>query len=253
MVTVRMTTVFGVTSELNRNLLQGTNRSGYQGVHVNTDTTNKSTPLYTVIVDVSNIRYTVIVDVSNIRYTVIVDVSNIRYTVIVDVSNIRYTVIVDVSNIRYTVIVDVSNIREANVIIKHLDRAAPVVAEYVVGPLPSPSYHYPNPRREKLEVPYRYHPTYGVKAAYNALFSSMSRELLTIIEESYGASFVDCKDKCLVILPQKTSSAYSDRTIVVLYIIYKAEFPTVNTVGMMFLMKEKMAGKHLEEQGHNRP
>ncbi|KAI8793349.1 putative amine oxidase [copper-containing] [Biomphalaria glabrata] len=133
--------------------------------------------------------------------------------------------------------------REARVLIKHINRTPPVVVEYVVGPLPTPSYHFRNPRHYAL-VPYRYHPTYGLKNAFHSLVEILgnSPELLNIMKESFNATLVDCGSNCLNIVPQKTSSAYSERTLILLYLTYKIEFPTVNPLSMIFLMRETEPG-----------
>uniref|UniRef100_A0A0B6ZXL0 Amine oxidase n=1 Tax=Arion vulgaris TaxID=1028688 RepID=A0A0B6ZXL0_9EUPU len=129
-------------------------------------------------------------------------------------------------------------VREARVVIERPGLPVPVSEEYVVGPLPIPRYHYANPRRERSTVPYRFHPTYGIRAAYMELFRKISPELNAIIRESYGATFVKCSQNCLLLLPQRTSSAYSDSTLIVLSAYYATDFTTVNPVGLAFLMKE---------------
>ncbi|CAL1526132.1 unnamed protein product [Lymnaea stagnalis] len=130
-------------------------------------------------------------------------------------------------------------LREARVIVERPGLPTPVVSEYVVGPLPNPTYYRPNPRRERNSVSYRYHPTYGIHESFAALINEMrNKDLRTIITESYGAFFFDCEEACLMMLPQKTSSAYSDQTLVILSVMYKTDFVTINPVDMMFVMKE---------------
>ncbi|CAG5126831.1 unnamed protein product, partial [Candidula unifasciata] len=128
--------------------------------------------------------------------------------------------------------------REARVIIERPDLSEPVVEELVVGPLPDPRYHYLNPRRDRPKIPYRFHPSYGIHAAYTDLFHELTHELNDIILESYGTSFLNCTQDCLILLPQRTSSAYSDTTLIVLTAYYRAEFTTINSAGLIFVMKE---------------
>ncbi|GFS11561.1 amine oxidase [Elysia marginata] len=129
--------------------------------------------------------------------------------------------------------------REAQVVLEQPQAwATPVVQELVIGPLPHPTYHKPNPRRSSSNVPYRFHPTYGIHAAYRSLARQMNVAFNTIIRESYGASFVNCQHRCLVLLSQKTSSAYSDRTLIVLTAYYPSDFVTINPLDLMFVMKE---------------
>ncbi|BFY97189.1 hypothetical protein BsWGS_00229 [Bradybaena similaris] len=128
--------------------------------------------------------------------------------------------------------------REARVIVERSDLDEPVVEEYVVGPLPLPQYHYLNPRRQRPSIPYRFHPTYGLHAAYTDLFNEIPDELNDIIRESYGTTFKDCRQDCLVLLPEKTSSAYSDATLIILTAYYSTDFTTINPVGLLFVMTE---------------
>uniref|UniRef100_A0A2C9JXY0 Amine oxidase n=1 Tax=Biomphalaria glabrata TaxID=6526 RepID=A0A2C9JXY0_BIOGL len=41
---------------------------------------------------------------------------------------------------------------------------------------------------------------------------------------------------------QRTNSAYSEHTIILIYLVYKTDFPTVNTLDMVFLMNETHVG-----------
>ncbi|GFN80624.1 amine oxidase [Plakobranchus ocellatus] len=129
--------------------------------------------------------------------------------------------------------------REAQIVLERPHTwSVPFVQELVVGPLPRPTYHRQNSRRESRSVPYRFHPSYGTSSAYKSLAQKMSPSFHAIIRESYGAGFVDCQSRCLVMLSQKTSSAYSDRTLIVLTAYYSTDFVTINPLDLMFVMKE---------------
>ncbi|KAK3778062.1 hypothetical protein RRG08_044678 [Elysia crispata] len=129
--------------------------------------------------------------------------------------------------------------REAQVVMEQPQAwAAPMVQELIVGPLPQPAYHKLNPRRSSNSVPYRFHPSYGVHAAYQSFARHMNPAFDAIVRESYGASFINCQQRCLVLLSQKTSSAYSDRTLIVLTAYYPTDFVTINPLDLMFVMKE---------------
>ncbi|RUS77456.1 hypothetical protein EGW08_014762 [Elysia chlorotica] len=129
--------------------------------------------------------------------------------------------------------------REAQVVMEQPQAwATPMVQELVVGPLPQPTYHKPNPRRRNNSVPYRFHPSYGVHAAYQGLARLMNPSFDAIVRESYGASFLNCQNRCLVLLSQKTSSAYSETTLIVLTAYYPTDFVTINPLDLMFVMKE---------------
>nr|KAI8755816.1 putative amine oxidase copper-containing [Biomphalaria glabrata] len=131
--------------------------------------------------------------------------------------------------------------REARVFISHLNWIPPVVAEYVVGPLPTPTYHYYNPRHHE-HIPYRFHPTFGYRKARDSLKTYLNDELHMIFNESFGASLENCGRKCLDLMLQRTNSAYSEHTIILIYLVYKTDFPTVNTLDMVFLMNETHVG-----------
>lgn len=95
-----------------------------------------------------------------------------------------------------------------------------------------------------MRFAFRFHPAYGVRAAFNDLVNETPDELNDIIRESYGTSFINCRADCLILLPQKTSSAYTDSTLIVLTAYYGADFTTINPVGLSFVMKETKRGKN---------
>ncbi|XP_012936900.1 putative amine oxidase [copper-containing] [Aplysia californica] len=130
--------------------------------------------------------------------------------------------------------------REARVVLVRPDLDPPVVQELVVGPLPSPMYHRTNTRLRNSTVPYRFHPMYGLKGAYRELVNIVTRSpaMLRLLRESFGANIGDCGQRCLTFLPQRTSSAYSDTSLIVLSAYYSTEFTTIHPVPLMFVMKE---------------
>ena len=100
-------------------------------------------------------------------------------------------------------------LREAKVVIFHGDTNPPVVAEYIVGPLPNPdSCELLVSSVRKNPVNFAFRPTDMVEfiAIYTHVFRKIDEELGYILNESFGATFWNCGHKCLTFYPIFVSS-----------------------------------------------
>lgn len=102
-------------------------------------------------------------------------------------------------------------VREALVTIEFYRETPRVVKEFVVGPLPRPSYHRPNPRMQK-HVPLDMLMHIKVQEVYQYARGQMTDQVHQVLRESFGVSVDDCdKDNaglCLIFLTQKVSFAF---------------------------------------------
>nr|KAG5703722.1 hypothetical protein BaRGS_023011 [Batillaria attramentaria] len=95
--------------------------------------------------------------------------------------------------------------REALVTIIFNTENPQVIRQYVVGPLPNPTYHKVSPRMGK-DVPVKFLGRHRMQEAYQAMYRvGLAPELQHVLRESFGATFSQCGQKCLMPLAQKTS------------------------------------------------
>ena len=98
--------------------------------------------------------------------------------------------------------------REAIVSIMRGDVKDQYVGQYVVGPLPAPTYMKPAPGHPE-KVPYKYRPLSGIELGtmYAWLNELLDSKIRFIMVESFGGSTFNCDDKCLMYMPAPVSSA----------------------------------------------
>lgn len=84
--------------------------------------------------------------------------------------------------------------REARVFVFRGDKRDPDCEEFVVGPLPNPTY-----KKQEVTRPFIYRPltTPELVAAINMLNNEVQTKVGTIIRESYGGSLINCGDTCV--------------------------------------------------------
>ena len=106
--------------------------------------------------------------------------------------------------------------RQARLVIFRGDLNPAVVEEYIVGPLPHPTYHkLLVSSARKNPVPYAHRPFSGLEnfSTFDNIFVPLDKEIGYILMESYGATFSNCGDKCLVIFPASLSSAIQNKDV----------------------------------------
>lgn len=100
--------------------------------------------------------------------------------------------------------------REALVTIELHGEEPEVVREYVVGPLPYPTYYRANERMSK-NVPMKYHGMYLLREVYSFLMMRIVPKVDHVIRESFGVAAcrqTESDDKrCLMFLTQKVNFA----------------------------------------------
>ncbi|KAK6189020.1 hypothetical protein SNE40_005073 [Patella caerulea] len=133
--------------------------------------------------------------------------------------------------------------REAKVIIFRGDARPPTVEEYIVGPLPAPSYHRllkvenrPNPIPNAVK-PYsltELDATIGVKH-----LEKLDSDLAEILLESYDASFTNCKKKCLTLkfVPLSAEMDESQSRRLLFQAFYDIKHYSLYPVDLMVLFK----------------
>ena len=84
--------------------------------------------------------------------------------------------------------------REAKVILFRGDKPESYVEEYVVGPLPQPTY-----KKDQKTYPFRYRPITTPEhiGAIHRLKQEVHEKVGKLLEESYGGKLLDCKENCL--------------------------------------------------------
>ena len=130
--------------------------------------------------------------------------------------------------------------REGRLVVFRGDLNPAVVEEYIVGPLPHPTYHkLLVSSARKNPVPYAHRPLGGVEyeAMFNHLLIPIDKEIGYILKESYGATFTNCKDKCLVFYPSPLSSAIMNKDVrkLWMYVSHGIEYYTLHPLDISFL------------------
>ncbi|XP_050403841.1 putative amine oxidase [copper-containing] [Patella vulgata] len=128
-------------------------------------------------------------------------------------------------------------VREAKAILFLPQRDPPVVEEYIISPIPKPSNHYLNPRRNK-SIPYRVRQFSNTEmvAAVRLLQKEVATKVENMLKRSYGAAFTNCDDKCLTFTASAISSAFSKKRKLWITSLYQQEFSTLHPVGFQILI-----------------
>ncbi|XP_052068796.1 putative amine oxidase [copper-containing] [Mytilus californianus] len=90
--------------------------------------------------------------------------------------------------------------REARVILLRGDKQTPDIEEIIVGPLPNPTGHRPNPNRKK-SIPFIYRPITGPEhvGSIEMVTVKVDQVLGTMFEDVYDGKLFNCNSKCLMI------------------------------------------------------
>ncbi|KAK7116042.1 hypothetical protein V1264_001796 [Littorina saxatilis] len=135
--------------------------------------------------------------------------------------------------------------REALATVFFAKNTPPVVRQYVVGPLPRPTYHKINPRMTK-DVPAAKFTVYRFGEAKQFIAQQTGHpEVQRLLWESFGA-MSNCtgswKDPCIMFLGQKISFGLMNRTSFCFPAYYNAEFPTIHPVPLQIVIGETQPG-----------
>ncbi|KAL5004820.1 hypothetical protein ScPMuIL_018276 [Solemya velum] len=133
--------------------------------------------------------------------------------------------------------------REALVVIIRGDKAEPIIEEYIVGPLPKPHYISIFPRKGRQSaVPLSYVPISGPirVAIVHEMNMKVDQILRKLLLESYGATFTNCANKCLVFrhhttIPSVISGDESRQ--ICLWAFHFVEFYTLNPIHFFICIK----------------
>ncbi|XP_041363613.1 putative amine oxidase [copper-containing] [Gigantopelta aegis] len=130
--------------------------------------------------------------------------------------------------------------REARLIIFRGDKTPPIVEEYIVGPLPKPTYHkLLKSTARKNPVPYAHRPLGGVELGelFGHLYSVIDREVGYLLKDSYDATFTHCGKKCLTSFVSPVSSAILKKDVRKMWILakYNIEYYSIQPVDIAFL------------------
>ncbi|XP_072536066.1 diamine oxidase [copper-containing] [Salminus brasiliensis] len=88
--------------------------------------------------------------------------------------------------------------RQARVVVQFANQAHPNITEYIVGPLPLPSYHQPKTFKGDRPIRFESRPISSVEYGYvNAILEKISTKVNKILHESTGFTFSNCTDRCL--------------------------------------------------------
>lgn len=126
-------------------------------------------------------------------------------------------------------------LRRAKVTIFRGDKAKPDVEEYIVGPLPNPSYGI-----LLRNVPFAFRPISSTESvAMLAIGIIIERDLGRIMHESFGASFINCGSQCLtayVMTPMSTAISQKEERMIWFWVAYNAEFISLHPVDLNILV-----------------
>ncbi|ESO96448.1 hypothetical protein LOTGIDRAFT_159859 [Lottia gigantea] len=131
--------------------------------------------------------------------------------------------------------------RSALVIMLRGDLNPPLVEEYQVQPLPNPTnYELIKYKNRPNPIPFEFRPFTAVefKSIFDILLKQVDDELGDLLQESYGATFHNCGDRCLYFCPNVASSAVTGRQTRMMWmqVTYAVEFYTVHPVDLMLYM-----------------
>ena len=131
-------------------------------------------------------------------------------------------------------------VREARVVIFRGDQNPAQVEEYIVGPLPKPTYHkLMKLTSRKNPVPYAHRPLGGVELGevFGQLYSVIDREIGFLLKESYDATFTSCGAKCLSSFVSPISTAILNQDVRKMWIVAKhnIEYYSIQPVDISFL------------------
>ncbi|XP_071106934.1 putative amine oxidase [copper-containing] [Haliotis cracherodii] len=131
--------------------------------------------------------------------------------------------------------------RQAKVYIFMGNATPPLVEEYVVGNLPNISFHQlAQNRARKTQIPYTIRPfsLYEFKGIYRYILPPVARRANKLLNESYGATLLDCTDKCLRFSMTPVSSAFigEGERKAWFWLAYDKEFFTLLPLDFQFLV-----------------
>ncbi|XP_041360403.1 putative amine oxidase [copper-containing] [Gigantopelta aegis] len=132
-------------------------------------------------------------------------------------------------------------LRQAKVVVIRGDANPPVIAEYIVGPLPNPEVYElleSSARKNPVNIAFRPLDIIEVIALYVHVFRKIDDELGHILNDSFGATFTHCGDRCLTFYPIFVTSVLQN-TIARrnwLTTLYDVEFPTLHPVDFAVLV-----------------
>ncbi|XP_046373262.1 putative amine oxidase [copper-containing] isoform X1 [Haliotis rufescens] len=113
----------------------------------------------------------------------------------------------------------------------------PAVEEYVVGPLPKPTYHYRNPRRDKsIDFRIRQFNNVEMGHAIRTVQQALGAKIEQFLQKHYGAHFFGCVEQCLTFTSSAVSSVFSKERRLWINAMYMVEFSTLHALGFQFLL-----------------
>ncbi|XP_055876865.1 putative amine oxidase [copper-containing] [Biomphalaria glabrata] len=121
------------------------------------------------------------------------------------------------------------------------NQSAPVVEEYLVGPLPKPyNISLMASSSRKTSIPYTYRPfsKFEIKAFYKAIVPKIMGKIASLLKESYNATLSNCGKQCLRFLITPVSSGFLEegRRKSWFWFAYDIEFYTLHPLDFQFLV-----------------
>lgn len=131
--------------------------------------------------------------------------------------------------------------RLAKVLMFRGDSMPPVLEEYVVGPLSNISYaRIVNTTARQTTIPYNFRPfsSFEFKAIYKYVIGRIAENADQVLKESYGATPINCSDKCLRFSMTPVSSAFlrDGERKAWFWFAYDIEFYTLHPLDFQYMV-----------------
>lgn len=136
---------------------------------------------------------------------------------------------------------DIEPAREATVYLFRGAEHPPVVEEYLVGPLPKITYMtLVNTTARRNSVPYTIKPftKYELEAVNMKIYPEIDRKCRDIFIESFGATLLNCSNKCLKPMLSTISTGFigEDKRQIWMWFAYAVDYYPLHPVDFQFLV-----------------